>query len=55
MNSPQTTEVSAPDVDELMSMLNRLLRRITRTFAVMAYVVPLVIGRELSPMVSSTK
>src|SRR6516165_4432474 len=28
MNSPQTSEVSAPDVDELMSMLNRLLENI---------------------------
>jgi MoxR-like ATPase len=28
MNSPQTSEVSAPDVDELMSMLTRLLENI---------------------------
>src|SRR6476646_6941978 len=28
MNSPQITEMSAPDVDELMSSLNRLLENI---------------------------
>ena len=28
MNSPQTSEMSAPDVDELMSLLNRLLENV---------------------------
>jgi hypothetical protein len=28
MNAPQTSEMSAPDVDELMSLLNRLLDHI---------------------------